>query len=98
MGGKSNGVEVRDQSIRLFFVHEGQRKRQTLMLNGKPMPPTPANVKYAHRLALEIRERIRHGTFSMAEYFPASGEGAGLTVASRLDVWMDAQSVGRCSH
>ena len=93
MGGKSNGVEVRDHSIRLFFVYEGQRKRPTLMLNGKPMPPTPANVKYAHRLALEIRERIRHGTFSMAEYFPASGEGAGLTVESRLDIWMNAQSV-----
>lgn len=93
MGGKSNGVEVRDRSIRLFFVYEGQRKRPTLMLNGKPMAPTPANVKFAHRLALEIRERIRHGTFSMAEYFPASGEGAGLTVASRLDIWMTAQSV-----
>jgi integrase len=63
------------------------------MLNGEPMPPTPANVKYAHRLASEIRDRIKHGTFSMAEYFPASGAGGTLTVASQLDTWLDAQRV-----
>lgn len=63
------------------------------MLGGKPLPPTPANVKFAHRLALEIRERIRHGSFSMAEYFPASGQGGGLTVASQLTTWLEAQRV-----
>ena len=93
MGGKGHGVEVRASSIRLFFVLEGNRHRETLMLNGAPLAPTPANVKYAHRLAVEIRERIKHGTFSMAEYFPANGKGPGLTVESRLDAWLDAQSV-----
>jgi integrase len=29
--------------------------RRTLNLAGKPMPPTAANLKYAHRLAAEIR-------------------------------------------
>jgi integrase len=63
------------------------------MLNGAPMAPTPANIKYAHRLAIEIRDRIRHGTFSMAEYFPASGTGGTLTVGSQLDTWLAAQRV-----
>lgn len=58
------------------------------MVGGAPMLPTVANLKFAHRLAAEIRERIRHGTFSMVEYFPASGAGPGsLTVASQLDTW-----------
>ena len=92
MGGKSNGVEIRAHSIRLFFMFEG-RRRETLMLGGKPMAPTPANVKFAHRLALEIRDRIKHGSFIMAEYFPASGQGAGLTIKSRLDTWLEAQRV-----
>ena len=95
MGGKGHGVEVRTSSIRLFFVLEGKRHRETLMLNGAPMAPTPANVKYAHRLAVEIRERIKHGTFSMAEYFPTNGQGAGLTVESQLDTWLNAQTVAR---
>lgn len=93
MGGEGKGVEVRATSIRLFFVFEGQRRKETLMLNGKPMAPTPANIKYAHRLAAEIRQRIRHGTFSLVEYFPASGQGPGLTVASQLETWLQAQRV-----
>ncbi|MDE2176463.1 MAG: tyrosine-type recombinase/integrase [Betaproteobacteria bacterium] len=93
MGGKGNGVEVRAASIRLFFSFEGQRRRETLMLGGKPMAPTPANVRYAHRLALEIRQRIKHGTFSPVEYFPANGQGVGLTVGGQLDTWLAAQRV-----
>lgn len=93
MGGKGNGVEIRENSIRLFFSCDGQRCRETLMLGGKPMPPTPSNIKFAHRLAVEIRQRIKHGTFSMVEYFPASGQGVGMTVTSRLCTWLDAQSV-----
>ena len=55
------------------------------------MPPTPANIRYAERLAAEIREKIRLGMFSMAEYFPASGEAAlVVTVAGQLDGWLDA--------
>lgn len=74
----------------MTFTLEGQPQKQTLMLGGKPMPPTPANVKYAHRLAAEIRAKIEHGTFSMAEYFPASGAGAALTMTRQLDTWLAA--------
>jgi integrase len=100
MGGAAQGVDVRETSIRITFTLPGQgQQRQTLMLNGEPMAPTPANVKYAARLAAEIRERIRHGTFSMAEYFPASGAGvAPLTVGTQLDTWIAAQRLTKSTR
>ena len=86
MGGVSNGVEVREGSIRLKFTYEGRRYAQTLMLNGQPIKPTAPNVRHAHRLASEIKQKIKHGTFSMAETFPASGSGGTLTVDSQLQM------------
>ena len=74
MGRKGSGVEVRGNSIRVQFTFNGKVLRRTLNLDGKPLPPTAANLKYAHRLAGEIRERIRFGSFSLAEYFPADGD------------------------
>lgn len=94
MGRRGSGVEIRERSIRLSFVLDGAPQRHTLMLNGAPIPPTPANIRYANRLASEIRDRIRHGTFSLVEYFPASGVGAGqMTVSAQLDVWLAAQRI-----
>ena len=72
MGRTGLGVEIRAKSIRLSFMLNGAQERHTLVLNGVPVRPTPANIKYAQRVALEIREKIRHGTFIMAEYFSAS--------------------------
>lgn len=92
MGGVG-GVEVRENSIRIKFTYLGERQAQTLMLNGEPMKPTAPNVRYAHRLAVEIRQKIRHGTFSMSETFPAGGTGGTLTVAGQLDVWLSGQRV-----
>lgn len=90
MGRTGSGVEARKHSIRLSFTDGGgQPQRRTLTLNGAPLAPTPANLKYAHRLAAEIRDRVRHGTFSMAEYFPAAGSSANtLTVAVHLRAWL----------
>jgi integrase len=95
MGRTGDGVEIRERSIRLSFTLHGKPERHTLMVNGAPMAPTPANIKYAHRLAAEIRERIRNDTFSLAEYFPASGAGSGstLTVGGWLDTWLGTQNV-----
>ncbi|RQZ60947.1 site-specific integrase [Burkholderia sp. Bp9004] len=93
MGRTSGGVEIRAASIRLNFTLEGKRERQTLMLNGKPMPPTPANVKYAYRLIAEIVDRIRLGTFSLVEYFPTAGAPSTLTVGGWLDTWLAAQRI-----
>jgi integrase len=93
MGRKGSGVEIHGSAIRLSFTLDGKRKRELLMLNDKPMLPTATNMKYAHRIAQEIRERIRHSTFSMAEYFPASGAGDILTVKGWLDKWLNAQKI-----
>lgn len=92
MGG-ANGLEIRDSSMRLKFTVDGVRHAQTLMLNGEPMKPTPANLKYAARLAAEIKSRIAHGTFSLVEYFPASGAACQLTVAAQLDAWLGTQRI-----
>lgn len=62
------------------------------MLDGVPMMPTAGNIKHASRVAAEIRERIRLGTFSMVEYFPASGAGPSMmTVAKHLETWLAAK-------
>jgi integrase len=94
MGRNGSGVEVRDSSIRLHFTLDGQPRKETLKTDGKPMAPTPANVKYAHRLAAEIKQKIRFGTFTYADYFPASANatsGQGSTVADVLDTWIAGQ-------
>ncbi len=93
MGRTTGGVEVRDKSIRMNFTLDGVRQRPTLKVNGEPMAPTPANVKYAKRLIVEICERIRTGTFSMAEYFPDGGGTADLTVSGWLESWLSTQRV-----
>lgn len=93
MGRSGDGVEIRESSIRLSFTLDGVRHRHTLMLNGEPIAPTPANVKYAKRLSVEIREKIRLGVFSVAEYFPASGVASPLTVGTQLDEWLKTQDI-----
>jgi integrase len=68
------------------------------MMNGEPMLPTPANMKYAHRLIAEVCERIRTGTFSMAEYFPESGTPTVFTVSSWLETWLKAKRIETSSR
>ncbi len=85
-----NGVEPRDNSIRIHFTFNGEARKETLRTNGKPMAPTPANLNYADRLVAKIRDKIRHKTFVYADFFPDSPNattGAGATVADRLDLW-----------
>lgn len=99
MGRKGTGVEVRPNSIRISFTLDGEKRRETLTQNGQPLPPTPANIKYANRLSNEIREKIRYGVFSMAEYFPASGHKVGaVTLADQLDTWLGGLSVAFSTH
>jgi integrase len=71
-GTTSGGVEIREASIRVLFSYRGKQRKETLYLDNAPLPPTPANVKYARRVASEIRERIRAGEFVYSDYFPHS--------------------------
>lgn len=66
------GVEVRNSSIRIIFRYQGEQRRERLCVDGQPMAPTPANIKYANRIAAEIGDKIRLGTFRYADYFPDS--------------------------
>jgi integrase len=94
MGRAGTGVNIRPNSIRVTFTLEGKQQHQTLMLNGQPMAPTSANLKYAERLAAEIREKIRLGIFSMSEFFPTSRDTqAQTTVGQQLDNWLKAQRI-----
>lgn len=72
MGRNGTGVEVRETSIRLSFTAAGRHHRETLTSEGKPIAPTAANVKWAHRLIAQIRAEIRAGTFELAKHFPDS--------------------------
>ena len=66
-GRKGNGVELRDNSVRVSFTWQGERCRETLDLT-----PTPSHEKYAARLVDEIRRRIGAGTFRYVDFFPES--------------------------
>lgn len=93
MGG-AKGVEVRPNSIRITFTWQGKQQRQTVTVGGTPLAPTPPNIRYAERLAAEIREKIRLETFSMVEYFPSSGDtGALTTVDSQIQAWIAAKRI-----
>jgi len=65
------GIEVREgqrgSSIRISFVFEGKRRRETLNLD-----VTPANIKFAARLRGEVLNEIDRGTFDYAAKFPNS--------------------------
>ncbi len=72
MGRNGSGVEVRETSIRLSFTWQQRAHRETLTSGGKPIAPTAANVKFAHRAIAQIRAEIRAGTFELARHFPDS--------------------------
>lgn len=72
MARKGSGVEIRDSSIRIQFVLNGETLRERVTINGKSIPPTPANIKYATRLADEVRRKISAEMFTFAEFFPDS--------------------------
>jgi integrase len=87
------GIEVRESSIRLRFSLKGKMVSRTLVVNGEPMPPTQANLRYAERLMRDIRAAIRLGEFRMADFFQGEGVAEGSTVEAQLNDWLDAQRI-----
>jgi hypothetical protein len=82
---------VRKASIRIIFRYQGVQRRERLCVDGQPMLPTPANVKYAHRLAIDIGDKVRIGTFNYSDYFPDSefiaSETQTVVVPMLFDGW-----------
>jgi len=73
-----------------MFSYQGKQRKETLYGGSEPLPPTPKNVKYAHRVAAEIVEAIKAGTFVYAEYFPHSPRAQKIAVGNvgeLLDTW-----------
>lgn len=95
MGRVGSGVEARETSIRIKFVIDGETIRERLTVNGKSLPPTPANLKYANRVAADIKRRIAQGTFDYAEFFPdsprAKPAGNTPTFGSLADLWLESK-------
>lgn len=75
-GRKGTGVEPRENSIRVNFTWQAGRCRETLMVNGVPMPPTPPNIAYATRLVARINAAIATNTFVYGDFFPDSPRAA----------------------
>lgn len=88
------GIDVRAKSIRITFTLDGKQERRTVYVGGKPLAPSPRNILHAERLAAEIKEKIDLGIFSMAEYFPVSGDaGQPISLEAQLSGWLDAQRI-----
>lgn len=95
MGRSGSGVEVRAASIRIRFSLNGETIVERLTLNGQSLKPTPANVKYAHRVAADVKRRIAQGAFTFAEFFPdsprAKNDSAPETFGHLADMWLESQ-------
>lgn len=94
MGRSGSGVEARESSIRIKFVLNGETIRERVTLNGKSLEPTPANLKYATRLAADVKRRIAQGVFDYAEFFPDSPRALKKAVNSFgtvADLWLQSK-------
>lgn len=96
MGRSGSGVEVRESSLRIKFVLNGETIRERVTLDGKSLEPTPANIKYATRLADDVRRRIAQGLFDYSEFFPDSPrarkeENVAETFGHLADLWIESK-------
>lgn len=66
---KPKGIKPRDNAIQIYFKLAGESEYcyETL-----PWHPTPVNLIKAGKLRAEIVEKIKHGVFNYADYFPDS--------------------------
>lgn len=72
------GIEVRSNSIRVFFMYKRDRHAHTL-----PLEPTRNNIKHADQLRSAALFALRNGTYNEAEFFPHSRSAASLAPGSK---------------
>lgn len=80
---KYEGVEVRGNSVRVYFRYQGELCREPV-----PGPATPENLAHAERLVGLINHEIRHGTFNYARHFPDSPRVTSNTLGHYIDLWL----------
>lgn len=92
---EASGVEKRPNSIRVRVpLSDGTVIRETVTVDGSPLPPTPANLKYAARLVTDIRRLDLLGALNLAEFFPHHAkptQAASLTLGALLDDWLKSK-------
>lgn len=66
------GVELNGKSLRIWFLYDGKRYRETLGL-----PPTRQNINFARQKRESILYEIKIGTFNYAAHFPSSKHANG---------------------
>lgn len=95
MGRRSTGtVEPLKTSIRLLFTVHGQRQREPLST-----PPTPANMKAAHRLLQEVQRAITLGVYRREDFFgPTAKGGAPTTFSAYADEWVKTLTVSKSTR
>lgn len=82
------GVECHGGMLRIWFMHDDKRCRESL-----GVPDTPKNRKIAGELRQSVMYAIRTGTFDYADKFPNSNrvvkKESGMTVTRLFSVWLD---------
>lgn len=92
--GRIQGVEIRGNSIRIVFSLDGKQHKERLTVNGKALAPSAPNLKYAARIAEEVRRKIALRVFNWLDYFPDSKQAktASPTTFGKLaDMWLDTK-------
>ncbi|KAA5974861.1 MULTISPECIES: site-specific integrase [unclassified Pantoea] len=72
------GVENHGGTLRIWFVHEGKRRRESLGI-----PDNAKNRKLAGELRTAVNYRIKTGTFDYQEQFPNSKHNSQHTSSNR---------------
>jgi integrase len=86
---KIEGVEVRKTSMRVKFTYQGKQVREPVTLDGVPLAPTLANIKFADNLVTGIRKKIAAGTFDYRVEFPDSKNAPKATGRTGEELFFD---------
>ncbi|SFT54670.1 Arm DNA-binding domain-containing protein [Halomonas saccharevitans] len=79
----ADGVEVRGNTVRVYFRWQGDLCREPL-----PGSATERNIEHARRLATIINYEIEAGTFDYARHFPESKRLHESRFGYYLDLWL----------
>lgn len=77
------GIEKLSKSIRVWWVQDGKRHRETLWLL-----PTEKNIEHAQQLAQLIELEIKTNKFDLARHFPQSSALQVNQFGHYIDIWI----------
>lgn len=91
MSGYPTGVECHGGNLRIWFIYQGKRVRESL-----GVPDTPKNRRMASELRTSVCYAIKTGTFVYAERFPESKNSNGnlskcksATLLQLSETWLE---------